>query len=147
MGLDDLLPEEESVDRSSGSSSGGGSSQKTKDDENLISFGKEPHRKTFTKERWERIRRIISRDFGLNVNKVLNNYPAQERHKVLHEAALEESSTTDTPTSELWKEERCPICDKALDDNVVELGNVTICRHHPAWIIADELKLEDICDE
>lgn len=147
MGLDELLPENESVGSSSSSSSQRSSSKKSGEDEEHVSFGKEPYRKTYKKEKWERMKRVISRDFGLNVNEVINNYPAQERHKVLHEAAIEEASDSDTPKSELWVEERCPICDKAIDDDAVELGDVTICHHHQAWIIVDELDMEDICDD
>lgn len=125
MGLEDLIPEGK---RGSSSSSSSRRRSKTKE-EDTVTFGGGNFRKEFTEERWQEVKRTLSHEMGLVPNEVVNNYPAEERFEVLHEAAL--LSKQETTLEELGRQPtRCAICGNAVGKSGTEVAGVTVCIHH-----------------
>lgn len=132
MGLEDLVPEDK---RGSGSSSSGRSRRKKKD---TVAFGSGQFRKEFEEERWEEVKGTLINEMGLVPNEVVNNYSAQERFEVLHEAAL--LSKSETTLEELGRQPtRCEYCGSAVGQSGVEIDGEMFCIHHTAGQIANAL--------
>lgn len=142
MGLDDLIPEK---DRNTSGRSSSKKSNNTDDDEDDSAYkviGSPPNDKHFSEERWEKVKRVIREEFGMSVQKVLNNKPAKERYEILHEAALYNSDAEED--SEYRVEERCEICDVAAKNEAgVTINGVRFCIHHPAVQVKNVLDEEE----
>lgn len=144
MGLEDLVPEDKR-----GSSSRSRGKRKKKD---TVSFGGGRYKKEFTEERWEEIKNTLINEMGLVPNEVVNNYPAEERYEVLHEAAL--LSKRETTLEELGRRPtRCGICGKPVGGSGVEFSlldgsgdihEIEICISHTAGQI--QVLLEEISE-
>lgn len=143
MGLDDLLPE--GADKSSSSSSSGRktASQSSEDEGRDIhkEFGSGNLKKSFTEEQWEKVKRVVEEEFGLNINVVCNGYSAEKRYQVLHEAVMFD----DGDEADLPEVIECPICEADLDTSGVEIEGEQFCVHHTAGQIRSYLdgELED----
>jgi hypothetical protein len=115
------------------STSGVPQKQTEKEDKTDVveTFGKEPYRKEFTEEKWEKVKRVIRDEFGMTVGEVVNS-PNQERYELLHEAVLFNESDTDSGDSEHSSNKRCSYCDKACDSTSVIIEERRFCVHHTA---------------
>lgn len=126
MALDDLVPD----DKKKGSSSKGGGRTKQKPD--TVTIGSEPYKKVFEQEKWQKVKTVLTNDMGLIPNEVVNNYRAEERYEVIHEAALVVEEDKSPEELDNYDEDRCAICDSALGDFGVELEGLEVCANHPA---------------
>lgn len=133
MGLDDLVP-----DSAGGSSSSSRSSRDSSDDDEeseKVIIGSEPYKKVFTDEDWEGIKGIITQEMGYVPNEVVNNYPAEERYEILHEAALlYRSEISEEELSDIPR--KCDYCGAALRDGGVWVGEYYVCASHTAGQLA-----------
>lgn len=135
MGLDDLIPDD--VDESTSRVPRDKEKTEAKDDI-VESFGKEPYRKEFTEEQWEKVKRVITTEFGMTVGEVVNS-PNQERYELLHEAIMFSESDKDSGESENSSTTRCYYCGNACDDTNVVIEGEKFCVHHTAAQVAATL--------
>lgn len=124
MGLKDLVPEDKRDTRSRSAKK----SLSERDD--VVVFGSGEFQKSFGKDRWEDIREVMINEMGLVPNQVVNNYPAEERFEVLHEAAMLEAQ--EITLEELEREPNpCAICGTELGDEAgLDIMGVEVCYHH-----------------
>ena len=140
MGLKDLGPDDSSTS-SGGRPRGKGKSNNDSDDK--VEIGSEPYKKVFEEEKWEEIKKFISHEMGLQPNKVANNYKAEERYEILHEAALAVDEEKEPEDLSNYSRNRCAYCDCALGEFGVELGGETFCPSHTAGQVADLLNPDE----
>lgn len=134
MGLEDLVPDEAKTS----SSRSGRKKKSKKQEEGVVTIGSGEFEKTFEEERLERIRKVISQEMGYVPNEVINNFPAEERFEILHEAALIEAQEAEEDELE-HTTTRCDICGNAIRDSGVEISGLVVCTSHPAIQVAKEL--------
>lgn len=131
MALDDLVPD----DAGGSSSSSSSSKVSPEDNPNLKVIGKGEYRKVFDEETWEDVKLVLIQEMGLTPSEVVNNYPAEERYEVLHEAVS--VANQEVSVEELGHEpERCEICGNALGDQAVTVSEHTVCVHHTVGQLA-----------
>lgn len=138
MGLDDLVPD----DAKQTSSRSGRSKKSRKQEEDVVTFGSGRYEKTFSKDHWEKIKKILSQEMGYVPTEVVNNFPAEERFEILHEAALLEKKQAEPEDLE-HTTTRCDICGTAVRGSGVEIAGLVVCTSHPAIQIAKELHGEE----
>lgn len=138
MGLNDLIPDDSGTSSSSTSTK----SKPPEEQEDKVVIGKGETKKVFDEERWERIKRVIIDEMGLIPNKVVNNYPADERYNIIHEAAMLLDEKTEPEESDYSSTTRCAICGKAADDAYVEIEGLIVHTNHTAGQIESELNNE-----
>jgi len=132
MGLDDLVPD----DKQSSSSSSSSRPRDSDDSPDKVEIGGEPYKKVFTEERWEKVKKVIGREMGLDVNKVVNNYPANERYEIIHEAALAVGGELEPDELDNYRDERCEICGIAKSEASVTICGDVVCVSHSAGQVA-----------
>lgn len=140
MGLKDLGPDD------TGSSSGGRSSgrkRKKDDSDDKVEIGSEPYKKVFKQEKWEEVKTFISHEMGLSPNKVVNNYKAEERYEVIHEAALAVDDEKEPEELSNYSRNRCAYCDCALGEFGVELEGKVFCPNHTAGQVKETLDSDE----
>ena len=125
MGLEDLVPDDKKP-----SSSTSSTKQKSKQEDDRITIGSEPHKKVFTEDKFNEVKRILTHEMGLVPQEVVNNWSPKERYDVLHEAALATEGETKPEELENYDEARCYICSNALGDFGVEIEGVKVCVSH-----------------
>ena len=131
MGLEDVIPDEIRNKSSSGSTRRKSRKPSPEDDPDVKVIGKEPFRKAFPIEKWEKVKSVIRYEMGLNVNEVLNNLTAERRYEVLHEAATWENDNLSEKQKELRSPNRCIVCGKTGEgDEMVEIADSTVHIHH-----------------
>lgn len=130
MGLEDLIPDD--VPKSSSSRT----TSKSKKD--TVTFGSGELKKEFEKEHWEEIKEVLIEEMGLVPNEVVNNYAAQERYEILHEAAL--ITRQEATIEELGHTvKKCDICGRPLGESGVEVAGINVCISHTAGQIHNQL--------
>lgn len=133
MGLEDLVPEDKR-----GSSRSSSSSRRSKKEEDTVVFGGGQYRKEFSKERWAEVKSTLVNEMGLVPNEVVNNYSAEERFEVLHEAAL--LSRKETSLEELGRSvTRCIVCGNAIGESGTELEGKPVHIHHTVGQVRSSL--------
>lgn len=145
MGLEDVTDKvKENYSQSSPNSSRSRSSgherpsREQLEEEHEKVIGSPPHQKVFSEEKWDDVKRVLRDVMGRNVNRVLN-LPAEQRHEILHEAAM--YSDGQIVESEYEKEDKCPVCNKAVaDDAGVSILGYDIHVHHTAGQIESAIK-------
>lgn len=146
MGLKDIVDDasEESdstQSRKSGSESYEHRQQKIKEEHHKV-VGTPPKQKAFSKEKWQDVKKYIRNHMSLTVNEILHS-PADERHEMLHEAALGADGDLEEEDKNYPPEVKCAICGKDAEHSKVELEGETFHVHHSAGQVASELgKLE-----
>lgn len=139
MGLDDLVPD----DKKTSSSSTSRSRKRKKQDDDEVVIGGEPYKKVFEKEKWEKVKKFISNEMGLVPNEVVNNYSAEERYEIVHEAALAVDKEIEPEDANNYSQRRCKVCDAGLGEMGVKLGEYWFCSNHPAAKLKPFLGDED----
>lgn len=134
MGLDDLLPDEANTRSTSSTRDQSSSSEK----EYAVDVGSGRHRKAFTEEQWEKVKRVLTQEFGKKPNVVLNS-PARERYEILHEAITFSEGEKEEGELENRSDTRCGVCGSACDLTAVEIGGEYFHPHHTAGQVAMEL--------
>lgn len=137
MGLDDVLNDKVPESKRSG---GRSSSSSGDDSEQIVKIGSPPNQKKFTKSRWEEVKEAITGELGYTTNEVLEEMPPNERHEIIHEAAMISSSEMDPEDSKTRPSNKCDICDNILRDEMeVEIAGLKIHANHTAAQIEKEL--------
>lgn len=131
MGLDDLLPDD--ADTTSRSSS----QQSSKDYSVEVGSGSDEVK--LTEEKWEGVKKILTEEFGLVPNEVLNK-PSGERYEILTEAAQVHEGHQQADESEHRSGTRCYYCGKSCEGIEVEIGGELFCPHHTVAQIEKSLK-------
>lgn len=138
MGLEDLLPDDEEVDRSSSSNSGSSKPDDPFQNDDLISIGSPPNDKHFNEEQWEKVKRVVREEFGMKIGEV-KSMPSEKRYETLHKAVTFNEDDEDEP-EELVSNTRCGVCGRAADNVGVEIHGETYCVQHTAGEIAESLE-------
>lgn len=134
MGLKDLVDDE-----NKSSSTGRKSQSKSVEErEDVVTFGSGEYKKTFKEEKWERIKKILTREMGLVPNEVVNNFSQKTMFEALHEAALIDKQ-------EMEKEDRsytpknCSICGDAVAEEGFQADGKIFHKHHTVGQLKSEL--------
>lgn len=142
MGLDDLLPENAESKSSPGrtnrsSSSTGNNDQEQQQFHKVV--GNPPNQKKFTEEQWEKVKRVVDREMGLNIQEVVNNTPAEKRYDILHEAILFDEGEVEAEEMDNYSDERCVICGNATGAHGAVISGESVHVHHTVGQLAKEL--------
>lgn len=131
MGLEDAIPGDTNASSSS-------SKQRSSSSEKTYKFGSGQYSKEFKEEKWERIKAILKNELGVPPQEVVNNWSAEERFEILHEAALidEQEDNPDTSTESL---DSCEVCGSS-NASLVEIEGYFFCPQHPAAKVSKELE-------
>jgi len=137
-GLDDLIPDDADTSSSSSSSSGGGGLDEP---EYAEVFESKKGTKKFTEEQWEEIKKVIRRETDYVSVGEVKSLPAQKRHVVLHELAIEalvEDADGDISRTDF----RCPICGDDCTTSYVVIEGEEVHPYHTIAQLAKELGKE-----
>lgn len=137
MGLDDVKGV--SKGGSSRSSSNRRSKKSDEKDEIVQTVTHAGKKKEFTKERWEKVKKVIRQEMDYSVNEVLNNLSAKERYETVHEAATWNPNDLTDKQKELKTEDRCYVCGKANSQATVEIDGKPVHVHHTVGQLASEI--------
>lgn len=138
-GLDDLIPDD--ADTSSSSSSGGGGRGGLDQPDYVEVFESKKGTKKYTEEQWEEIKKVIRRETDYVSVGEVKSLPAQRRHVVLHELAIEalvEDADGDISRSQF----RCSICGDDCTRAYVVIEGEEVHPHHTIGQLAEELDIE-----
>lgn len=138
MGLEDIFPDDVEPGSSS-SSSGSTKSLSPEEDDDYKVIGGGRWQKIFHKDKWDEVKRVLIDEFGKQPNVVLNS-PAEERHDILHEAALYVEGEKSEDELENRSDERCEVCGKACTGSCTKVAGVTVHFHHTAGELAEYMK-------
>jgi len=129
MGLEEALPDNVNVSEPSGSD---------EPDENTITIGSGEAKRTFTEERWDEIRTVLSDEMGLIINEFKHQTPAHKQKELIHEAISWDEKDEDEK-NEQRSSTRCIVCGNACDNHYVEIEGKVVCTHHTTAQLAKEL--------
>lgn len=129
MGLEEALPDSVNISESS---------NEDDTDENKVTIGSGEAKRTFTEERWEEIRSVLSDEMGLDINEFKHQTPAHRQKKLIHDAISWEDKD-DEEKDEQRSSTRCIVCGKACDNSHVEIEGKVVCTHHTTAQLANEL--------
>lgn len=103
--------------------------------------GSPPNQKAFKQEKWNEVKAVLMNEMGMKVGEVLSS-PSEERYEILHEASMIAENKLDAVDSSHTSDQRCPICDTALDNCFVVIEDKKFCPHHGAIKVAKVLDNE-----
>lgn len=136
MGLNNIGPADD--DDSSQSSSSTTQSTEEDNEEETIEIGGGANKKVFSQSKWDAVKSVIIEETEYTPDEVLN-LPPDDRHEVLHEAALvhageESASNMDSETTS-----RCYSCGVDVTSTGIKIEGEMFCPQHPAAKIRSEL--------
>lgn len=137
-GLDELIPDDANTSGRSRSSSSRSSSSSN----NYVqTFSSKAGEKKFTEEKWNEIRRVISRQMEYSVEEV-KNMQSEKRHEVLHEAALATEREDEDVNKEYRSSVTCTVCGNDCSDAYVVIEDVKVHVRHTVGQLAAALDKE-----
>lgn len=109
----------------------------TEEQEDII-IGSGSYEKQFSPEKWERVKSVITEEFGLTVDEVVETKSRQDRYDILHDAALK-ANQSETIESEYTSDCNCIVCGVATDKTGVEIESEQVCVHHTAGLVRNAI--------